>query len=221
MTRLLIAGGTGLVGRAAIDVALSNPGVKTVVAPVRRQVVWAELQADIDSGRFLCPVVTDLSRPPASLFEGVDGVGCAIGTTMKKAGSREAFEATDRALVVAFAQAAREAGVQRFAYVSSVGASAAARNFYLRVKGNTEGDLGRLGFASLTVLRPSFLGGPRGESRPLERVGLGVARSLRILIPRRYRVVEAEDVARRLVDALVAASPGVAIIESEEISARP
>jgi uncharacterized protein YbjT (DUF2867 family) len=214
---MLIAGGTGLVGRAAIDEALSRPAIAFVVAPVRRSVAMPELAPHLDTGRLSLPIAADLSAPPADLFEGVTAVGCAIGTTRKKAGSREAFEATDRALVVAFARAAQEAGVRHFAYVSSVGADAHSRNFYLKVKGKTEEDLKALGFASLTILRPSFLGGPRSESRPLERVGLGVARSLALLIPRRYRVVEAEDVARRLIEALVAPTPGVTIVASEDI----
>lgn len=129
---MLIAGGTGLVGRAAIGEALSRPAIASVVAPLRRSVAMPELAPHLDAGRLSLPIAADLSAPPASLFDGVTAVGCAIGTTMKKAGSREAFEATDRALVVAFARAAQEAGVRAFAYVSSVGADPHARNFYLK-----------------------------------------------------------------------------------------
>jgi uncharacterized protein YbjT (DUF2867 family) len=207
--KLLIAGATGLVGGHAVRLALAEARWSTVIAPTRRAL---PTQADLTN-----PVI-DFDNLPEGLFAGVGAVACALGTTMKKAGSKERFRAIDQGLVVALARAARLAGVDRFAYVSSVGAATTSSTFYLRVKGETEEALRELGFESLTILRPSFLGGERGESRPLERVGLGLARALSFAIPRRYRVVPAEAVAQAMLGALALGAPGVEVVPSEHLA---
>lgn len=208
--KLLIAGATGLVGGHALTLAVNDARFDTVVAPTRRAL---EPQP-----KLINPTI-DFARLPDELFAGVDAVACALGTTLKKAGSKERFREIDKDLVVSLATAAHGAGVRRFAYVSSVGANIKSGTFYLRMKGETEAALDAIGFESLTLLRPSFLGGERGESRPLERVGLGLAKALSFAIPRRYRVVSAESVARSLLESLVAGRPGSAVIESEAIAA--
>lgn len=206
--KLLLVGATGLVGGHAVTLALGDSSWTEVVAPTRRALP--------QEPRLTNPVV-DFANLPAGLFEGVKAIGCALGTTIKKAGSKERFREVDQGLVVALATAARQAGVERFAYVSSVGAKAASSTFYLRMKGETEEALRALGFGSLTLLRPSFLGGEREESRPLERMGLGMASALSFAIPKRYRVVSAEAVARTMVDALKVGHDGTEVIESEHI----
>jgi len=170
----------------------------------------------VASGRLDNPVV-DFAVLPSSLFSGVDAVACALGTTMKVAGSKERFKAIDHGLVVALATASKTAGIQRFGYVSSVGAKLDGASFYLRVKAEIERDLTALGFGSLLILRPSFLGGERPESRPMERLGLGLFAALKPLIPKRYRVVDAARVAAALLDGLGAGAAGVTVLESEQI----
>lgn len=229
MTSLLIAGATGLVGAKLLEQALADPGWTRVVAPTRRpltvQAAVAEapagLRAALESGRVINPV-TDFASIEPTLFASGSGkvaaVACALGTTMKRAGSKERFREVDHGLVLSLAKAARDAGVERFGYVSSVGAKVDGASFYLRVKGEVERDLRALGFGSLVILRPSFLGGERAESRPLERVGLGLARALGPLIPRRYRVVGADRVAAALLACLREGRPGVEVLESEAIA---
>ncbi len=220
----LIAGATGLVGGEALRLALADAALGPIVAPTRRPLALA-----VPGGRLTNPVV-DLANPPASIFDGVDAIACALGSTRRKAraeATREgtptsaeaAFRARDPELILAFARAARAAGVARIAFVSSVGADAQARSLYLRTRGELERDLAGLGFTALTILRPSFLDGPRSESRPLERLGLGLARLLRPLTPPRYRPISAAVVAAALLASLAAARSGVTILESEQIAA--
>ena len=112
---------------------------------------------------------------------------------------------------------ARRLGVPAFALNSSLGADAEARGFYLRCKGEAEDAVRALGFPSLTLVRPSLIGGERDESRPLERLGILAATALRPLVPARYRVVPAERIAHCLLDAALAARPGVRVVESDAI----
>jgi uncharacterized protein YbjT (DUF2867 family) len=94
---------------------------------------------------------------------------CCLGTTLRQAGSEAAFRAVDHDQVLRFARAARQAGAERFVFVSSVGADPDSKTFYLRVKGETERDLATLGFPSLDLAQPGLLlGGSRPDSRPLE-----------------------------------------------------
>jgi uncharacterized protein YbjT (DUF2867 family) len=129
---------------------------------------------------------------------------CALGTTWEKAGKDEAaFRAVDYDLVLSCAKAAQAAGIQHMIVVSSVGADQAAKNRYLRIKGDMEGALSRMRFRRLDVLRPSLLRGPREESRPLEAVGRAVAPAGNVVLfgeRRKYRAIHADTI----VDAIFA-----------------
>ena len=147
----------------------------------------------------------------------IDVAFCCLGTTIKKAGSQEAFRAVDFDAVVAFAKAARTAGAGSFAVVSSVGASRDSSNFYLRVKGEMEDAIRDLGFDRLTILRPSFLVGDRKEKRPGEGIGIAVAQGLGFLMVgplQKYRAVRAEQVAAAM---LKSGSNGVRVLEYADI----
>jgi uncharacterized protein YbjT (DUF2867 family) len=146
---------------------------------------------------------------------------CALGTTLAVAGSEAAFRAVDHDAVLAFARAARTAGVRRFGVVSALGADPASRQFYSRVKGETEQALRALDFPVLIIARPSLLSGDRGSlgqpGRPLERLGLWLTRPVAGLLPARVRPIPATVVARALLRALPASPPGVRIIDSAEL----
>jgi len=150
--------------------------------------------------------VVDLRNKTATAAEIPDGTAvavCCLGTTIKTAGSKEAFRAVDHDAVVTFAEAARERRARRFVLVSSIGANPRARNFYLRTKGETEEALARLGYPQLTVLRPSFIDdeGARDEYRPLERLTLPVARIVFSLVGKtsRYAPVSADAIGNAIV----------------------
>ena len=218
--RLLILGATGAVGREVLRLALQHPQVQQVLAPTRRP---------LPAHPKLHNPITDFARPEEALAEGalaegalagggVDAVVCALGTTIRQAGSQAAFAAVDRDLPIALGRAALRLGARSLALNSSLGASASG-NFYLRTKHQAEEGLRQLGFASYTVVRPSLIDAQRTESRPGERVGLWVSRLLGPLIPRRYRPVAASAIARTLLQAALDAEPGQHTIESEQIGA--
>lgn len=209
MTTLLIAGATGLVGGHALRLALDDARITRVIAPTRRPLA--------PHARLENPVVDFNALDASAPWWRVDAVVCALGTTRKAAGSAEAFRRVDVEHVLAVAAHARHAGAHAFALNSSVGADATARNFYLRCKGEAEQGVAALGYASLTLVRPSLIGGARSEHRPMEALGAAAMRVLGPLVPPRYRVVPAERIARALLDCAVSAQPGVHVRESETL----
>ncbi len=146
---------------------------------------------------------------------------CALGTTIKIAGSQAAFRAVDHDAVLAFARAARQSGVTHFAVVSALGASARSPSFYNRVKGEVETALAGVGFASLLIARPSLLTGDRAAlgqpPRRAEHLGQLLTRPIAALIPSAWRPIEAEVVARALHRGLQDAAPGVTVLDSADL----
>lgn len=150
-----------------------------------------------------------------------DVLVCALGTTWKKAGKDEAaFRAVDHDLVLACARAAKEAGIRQVIVISSVGASLAAKNFYLRVSGEVEQALGKLGLTRLDVIRPGLLRGPRAETRPAERLGMIASPLTDLLLHggyRKYRSIKAEVVARAIVGLTREKAAGRFVFEHDAI----
>jgi uncharacterized protein YbjT (DUF2867 family) len=213
MTSLLILGATGLVGSHLLRLAQHDARVQRVVAPARRVIstpnaAGAKLEA---------PVVDFDALPGDAPWWHVDAVACALGTTIRDAGSREAFRRVDVDYVVSAARLAREAGARSFALNSSAGANRSSFGFYLRCKAEAEEGIGALGYPSYTIVRPSMIGGARAQRRALEHLAVRLGRACAPLIPPRYRVVEAEAIARRLLDAAIEAAPGRQVVESEAI----
>jgi uncharacterized protein YbjT (DUF2867 family) len=139
---------------------------------------------------------------------GADAAICATGTTIKKAGSKEAFRSVDYDLPLSFARLAHQAGTQNFALVSAIGASADSSFFYARVKGELERHVREIGFRSLTILRPSIIEGERDEVRLAESLVLKLSHFLAPILPKRFHVNPALKIAQVLVDAVVTAEPG-------------
>jgi uncharacterized protein YbjT (DUF2867 family) len=113
-------------------------------------------------------VVADFAALPP--LPAADVAICALGTTIRAAGSKAAFRAVDHDSVLAFARAAQAAGVTRFIVVTAVGADAGSGVFYTRVKGEVEVALAAMGFARLDIIQPGLIIGPRAERRPVEAV---------------------------------------------------
>jgi uncharacterized protein YbjT (DUF2867 family) len=209
MKRLLLAGATGLVGEAALRRALDAPQVAQVVAPTRRPLPAHP--------KLLNPVVDFDALPGDADWWRVDAVACALGTTIRDAGSREAFRRVDHDYPLAIARHAHAHGAAAFALVSAMGADAGSRVFYSRTKGEIEDALAGIGFASLTLLRPGLLGGERKQHRGGERLALRVLEVLDGVLPQRYRIVPAERVADALLHAALDAPPGRHVIPSERL----
>jgi uncharacterized protein YbjT (DUF2867 family) len=218
--RVVIAGASGVVGARALHHLLARDDVERVTALGRRVLPMQHEK--------LVSRTVDLRSRTAIASEIPDGTAvaiCCLGTTMKKAGSKDAFRAVDYDAVVAFAEAAREKGAERFALVSSVGANARARNFYLRTKGETEEALERLGYPRLTIVRPSFIDdeGTRGEARTGERLALPLARIIFSVFGKtsRYAPVRADVIGKAVVQLALddTTTERVRIVESEQLHA--
>lgn len=213
--RALLAGATGLVGsrvlrRLADDAAWSGVTVLARTPPAR-------LPGTPDRVRLVTCRFEELGalRP----FPAADAVLCCLGTTIRKAGSQDAFHRVDHDFVLELARRARSAGATRFALVSATGADAGSRVFYNRVKGETERDLRAMRWESLSIVRPSLLDGPRREFRAGERIALALAWPIAALLPARLRPVSADAVAAALVGLAARGEPGVRVVESESIRA--
>lgn len=204
----LLLGATGLVGGHLLRQLLENPHYDRVVTLSRRPV-------DLQHPK-LTQAILDFDHPDASLIKG-DDLYCALGTTLKKAGSKEAQYRIDCTYPAEIGRLAKQNGTQQFLLVSSVGADARSSNFYLKTKGELEEKIRDLGFGHFVAARPSFLLGERSEFRPGEKIGIGIARLLAPLIPRRYRGIEAEKVARALIRLANDGGSGVEFVESERL----
>jgi uncharacterized protein YbjT (DUF2867 family) len=212
MSEPLLVGATGMVGQAVIRAAAGRP----LRALVRKPLVPADVRHHATcqpTGQW--PDVIAIRKPPVV-------VSC-LGTTIREAGSQQAFRAIDYDLILAVATAAKASGTTHFIAVSSVGASAKSRNFYLKTKGETENGLRSLGFDRLDLLRPGLLTGDREGPR---RLGEGIAAVAAPLTDallhgslRRYRSVPGDAVARAIVALLDAGQPGVHIHENDAIRA--
>lgn len=209
MTTILLAGATGLVGQAVLNQCLADPRIAQVVAPTRRA-----LPAHL---RLLNPVIDFSALPEDAPWWKADAVICALGTTIRDAGSKDAFRQVDHDYPLAVARLAHRQGTPTFALTSAMGADPASRIFYSRTKGELERDLIALQFSSLTLVRPGLLGGERATSRPMESFAMKVLSAVDPVLPGRYRVVPAELVAAALLRSALAATPGIQIIESAAI----
>lgn len=207
--KLLLAGATGLVGGHVLTQALGDPRIDAVIAPVRRA-----LPAH---AKLLAPTVDFEALPEDATWWAADAAISALGTTIGKAGSQEAFRRVDHDYQLAVAKLASRHGTPVFVLNSALGADPASRIFYNRVKGELERDLAGLDFASLTFVRPGLIGGERQESRPAERAALALLGILDPLLPRAWRINPAECIAAAMVEAAIAAKPGTHVIGSAEL----
>ena len=188
----------------------------SIVVPLRRSPAAA-------LPRTARPVVVDFSRLDhhPELFA-VDQVFLALGTTLKRAGSHDAFRAVDHDLVVDLARRALEGGAEDCLLVSSLGANPRARVFYSRVKGEAEQAVRALPWRTLSILRPSLLTGDRKEHRRGERLAIVASRLLAPFLVgplARYRPVAAAQVAEAMVRLARNPVSGTRIYESERIRA--
>lgn len=204
----LLVGATGLVGRECLRLLLADPAFARVVVVARRPLEIASPPPKLESH------VVDFERlaDHAALLT-ADAAICALGTTIKQAGSQERFRRVDFDYPLATARIALAGGARHFLLVSALGANAQSRVFYNRVKGELEAAILALGFPAVTIVRPSLLVGERQQ----RRLGEVLAAPLLRFAPAKYRPVRARDVARVLVEEAKREERGVRVIESGEI----
>lgn len=201
---VLLAGATGLTGEHLLDRLLNEPTISRVLAPSRRPLAkHPHLENPVGDPAMFLP----------QLSGRVDIAYCCLGTTIKQAGSEEAFRAVDLDMVVAFAKRAREMGARHLIVISALGADRRSSIFYNKVKGEMEHALRAQDWPQLTICRPSLLLGERTEPR----LGEKVAGPLSRLIPGKYHGIEACQLARAMWRLALEEQDGVRIVESDEL----
>lgn len=208
--KLLVVGASGLVGSHVLKRALADERISEIVAPSRRALTGHP--------KLVVPVVDFAQLPSDADWWRADAVICALGTTMKQAGSKEAFRQVDHEYPLTVAKLARRPGTPTYVLNSATGADAASRFFYNQVKGELERDLAACGFTSLTYVRPGLISGPRQEFRLGERAAECVLNVLGPLLPRKWRTNSADNIAKALLEAAIAARPGVHVVRSDELA---
>ncbi len=208
--KVMLVGATGLVGSQVLQQLLDDPRCQAVVAPTRRPLALAD-------AHLFNPVVDFAQLPEAADWWTVDAVICALGTTLKQAGTREAFAQVDHQYPLQVARLASAHGAAAFVLNSAKGADPDSRFFYNRVKGALEQDLRGLGYPSLTLVRPGLIGGERKEHRAGERAASVVLGALAPVLPRSWRINPAEKIAAAMVEAALQPAPGVQVIEADRL----
>jgi uncharacterized protein YbjT (DUF2867 family) len=208
MRNVLLLGATGLVGRELLKLLLADDGVARLTVLARRPT--GANHAKLDEH------VIELSAMREEHFAGVDQIFCALGTTIRTAGSEEQFRVVDHDLPLLAARVGLGAGARHFLLVSALGAKRNSRFFYNRVKGEVEDGLLALGYPSVTIARPSLLLGARAEFRLGERL----AARLGWIMPLRTKPIQGRDVAAALVRAAAEDAKGARTLESREMQPR-
>ncbi|MDX5630634.1 MULTISPECIES: hypothetical protein [unclassified Brenneria] len=209
MSRILLLGATGLVGNELLQLLKANNRVEVIYAPTRKPLPPSEIVVN--------PHDPDLSAAFSQITEPIDIAFCCLGSTIKAAGSKQAFRHVDYTLVVEGAKAALALGAKQLLAVSALGASANSLFFYSRVKGETEKALRGQGWQHLTLARPSLLLGKRRENRPLESLTAPLLR----IFPAKWRAIEGKTVAQALLNQAFSPEPKpkVTILESNRLRA--
>jgi uncharacterized protein YbjT (DUF2867 family) len=203
----VLAGTTGLIGGELLKMLLADSRYSQVTALSRRPLPLQHAKLKV-----LIVDFDDLAAHAADLQ--ADDVYCALGTTLAKAGSRDAFARVDHDYVMALARATLAAGSRQFLLVSAAGSSTKSPSFYSRTKGFVERDLRALGFPTLHIVRPSLLLGERAESRPMEAVAQKLAPAVGWLARgplARYKPVAAEEVAKKMIASALSDQRGVQV----------
>ncbi|HWF05052.1 MAG TPA: NAD(P)H-binding protein [Candidatus Angelobacter sp.] len=209
----VVLGASGLVGGFCLRALVDDPDYSRVVTFGRREL-------PVFTRAKVAQRVADLESLTAEDFRGAQDVFCALGTTIRKAGSQAAFRHVDLDLPLRSAREALNAGVEQFIVVSSVGADAESKNFYLRTKGELERELARLPFKAVHILRPSLLIGKRAEFRLAEVIAMALAPALDLVTLgalRKYHSVRAETVGKAMLAAAKQGISGASIDEYDGI----
>ncbi|MBO0948369.1 oxidoreductase [Fibrella forsythiae] len=204
----LLVGATGLVGDILAHQLVDSAAYDRVQVLTRRPLGWQHPR--------LQEIPFDFDHPNGLLVR-ADDIYCCLGTTIKKAGSKEAFRKVDYQYPLDIARLGLENGASQFAIVTSMGASASSSFFYNQVKGEIERDLTALNYPSLLIFRPSLLLGNRNEKRLGERIGSGIMRLVDPLIPAKYKAIDAEKVASAMLTTMQQSLSGKHIFESNDL----
>jgi uncharacterized protein YbjT (DUF2867 family) len=190
--KAIVLGATGLVGKQLVKQLLKNELYSEVHILIRS--TWPQKHDKLKVHQ------VDFNHLDnyAALFK-VDDIYCCLGTTMAKAGSKEAFYQVDHTYIVSAAKLGRQQGASQFLLISSIGADSHSATFYTKVKGQTEEAVKALAYPSLHIFRPSFLDGDRQENRLGENWGIKLTKWINQLgFLKAYQPVKDHEVARAM-----------------------
>ena len=207
----LILGASGLTGQHLLELLLNDPLYAQITIYVRKPVHISHPK--------LVQQIVDFEKLDTAVD--VTDVFCCLGTTIKKAGSQDAFRQVDLIYPQKIAALQLAAGSQRFLVISAVGADANSSIFYSRTKGQLEAALTALGYPCLCIFRPSFIMGDRAERRVGETIGIFIAKLISPILVgpfKKYKPVAALALAKSMQDAAHKFSNGVHIIASDQIN---
>ncbi len=209
--QILLAGATGLIGAEVLKLCELDSRLDRVCAVTRKPLPRPH-------GAKCLEFSTNFARFPTDFPPGqYAGAICCLGTTMAKAGSKEAFRLVDFDYVLNFAIWVRKNGVEHFSLVTAMNADPKSMVFYNRVKGEIEDAVAALNFPKLTIVRPGLLLGQRVERRPGESIAIRVHGYLKGMLPRSWQGVAAEDVAKVLLAKQFRQGAGLEIIANRDL----
>ena len=215
MSTALLVGASGLVGKHLLSLLLEDPAYAKVTVIGRKEL---PLQHEK-----LAQHIVDFDRLGQSAGHiRADDVFCCLGTTIKKAGSQDAFRKVDFTYPYEVAKIAKVNGARQFLIVTAIGADASSSVFYNRVKGEVENTIRKMPFHSIQIFRPSVLMGEREEFRLGERMAIIGMKALSLAMIgkwKKYRPVAAASVARGMIRAAHESQAGVRVHESDQIQA--
>jgi len=210
----LIVGATGLTGKSLLKYLLDAEAYEKVIVLTRKQI-----EVNSEKVKLIIIDFDKLSQYKEMLK--ADDVFCCLGTTIKKAKTKEAFKKVDWHYPVEIAQLTKVNGAQQFLVVSSMGANSKSSIFYSHVKGVMEAELQKIGFDALHIFRPSLLLGDRGEFRLGEYLGIAFYRLISWLFIgklKKYKGIQADTVARGMYRTAQLERKGINIYLSDEIA---
>lgn len=206
--KAIVLGATGLIGRSLTEQLAQTGNYASIEVWVRRSTKdWpkgvAERIVHFDT-------IDHLGSP-------CDIVFCCLGTTIKQAGSKEAFKKVDYAYPLKIAKLAKRENVSAYVIVTAMGSSSSSSIFYNKVKGEVERDLDALNFEHLGIFRPSMLLGDRGEFRLGEVIGKVFMKAFSFIIPKKYQAIQGSQVAKAMLSYSEKPQKGKVIIENQEM----
>ncbi len=211
--RALLAGATGLVGGHVLNLLLNDPNFSEVKVVTRKPLG--------NSNSKIKEIILDFNQLENHSAElDTDIVFCCLGTTIKIAGSQEAFKKVDYEYPYRLAQIAKTSGAKKYILVSAMGSNKNSLIFYNRVKGELEQDIDKLGFEAFHVIQPSLIIGERQE----KRMGEGLAQKLSPVFDKlmmgplsKYKSIKAEQIAKAMVTISKSGDSGTIRHENDEL----
>ncbi|MCB2219570.1 MAG: oxidoreductase [Bacteroidetes bacterium] len=209
----LIAGATGLVGSELLNMLISSDSYGKILVLNRRKIGY-------ESPKIIEHVIDYDNLSSFVPDQSIDHVFCCLGTTIKKAGTKENFRKVDHDHVVDLAAKTNELKASKFMVISALGANAKSNIFYNRVKGEMENALQKIGLPHIFIFRPSLLMGDRKENRPGEKTAIMVYKVINPLFIgklKKYKGISANKVAKGMLDVALNNENTFQIFESDEI----